>query len=502
MTGLRLHPGDNVLVARAELSMGDRAGGCRVRETVPAAHKIASKDIAAGEPVRKYGQIIGYASEAITAGHHVHSHNLSCRPVPLEHDFCAGYQKVEPVPDEECARFDGFHRANGTVGTRNMIAVLSMVNCSAMVARRIAHAFTPGDLAEFANVDGVAAFTSGTGCGMSGAGEGFDALQRVIWGYARNPNIGGVLLVGLGCETNQIDFLLEAYGMAPGPMFQVLNIQSAGGTARTIRAGVERIRDMLPGVNRVTRRPAPVSRLMLGLQCGGSDGLSGITANPALGHACDLLVAQGGTVVLSETPEIYGAEHLLTRRAASPRIARKLLEKVTWWEDYVARNKGIMDNNPSPGNKAGGLTTILEKSLGAVAKGGTSGLNAVYDYAEPVRASGLVFMDSPGYDPVSVTGQIASGCTLICFTTGRGSILGSKPAPTIKIATNTPMFRHMAGDMDIDAGRIVSEGMDVAQVGRDIFARIIRVASGQATVSEAQGQGEDEFVPWQIGATM
>jgi altronate hydrolase len=502
MTSLRLHPADNVEVARTDLAMGDVAGGCRVKEIVPAAHKIAIETIAKGEPVRKYGQIIGYASEEITAGDHVHRHNLIYGAAPLEHDFCADYRPVEPVPDEECTRFDGYHRANGAVGTRNMIAVLSMVNCSAVVARRIARAFTPDVLASYANVDGVAAFTSGTGCGMSGSGEGFDMLQRVIWGYARNPNIGGVLLVGLGCEINQIDFLLDAYGISPGPAFQVMNIQTLGGTARTIRAGVERIRDMLPEVNRATRRPAPVSRLMLGLQCGGSDGLSGITANPALGHACDLLVGQGSAVVLSETPEIYGAEHLLTRRAASPRIARKLLARVAWWEDYVARNKGSMDNNPSPGNKAGGLTTILEKSLGAVAKGGTTGLNGVYDYAEPIDASGLVFMDSPGYDPVSVTGQIASGCNLVCFTTGRGSILGSKPAPTIKIATNTTMFRHMAGDMDIDAGRIVSEGVDVERVGREIFDRIVRVASGQATVSEAQGLGEDEFVPWQIGATM
>ncbi|HFQ14769.1 MAG TPA: altronate dehydratase, partial [Rhodobacteraceae bacterium] len=365
MTSLRLHEADNIVVARTDLAKGDVAGGCRVKQNIPAAHKMAIDVIAKGEPVRKYGHIIGYASVEIAAGSHVHSHNLAYGPAPLKHDFCAGYRSTDFVPDERREFFNGYHRANGAVGTRNMIAVLSMVNCSAMVARSIARAFTPEVLAGYANIDGVAAFTSGTGCGMSGSGEGFDILQRVIGGYARNPNIGGGLLVGLGCEINQIDFLLEAYGISPGPAFQVMNIQTLGGTAKSIRAGVERIRDMLPEVNRARRRSAPLSRLMLGLQCGGSDGLSGITANPALGHACDLLVAQGGTVVLSETPEIYGAEHLLTRRAASPDIARKLLARVAWWQEYVARNKGSMDNNPSPGNKAGGLTTILEKSLGA-----------------------------------------------------------------------------------------------------------------------------------------
>lgn len=337
---------------------------------------------------------------------------------------------------------------------------------------------------------------------MAGSGEGFEALQRVMWGYARNPNVGGVLMVGLGCEMNQIDWLIEAYGLTPGPLFQAMNIQDVAGLRRTVEAGIAKIEAMLPLVNEARREECPASELTVALQCGGSDAWSGITANPALGHACDLLVAQGGTGVLAETPEIYGAEHLLTRRAVSREVGEKLIERVRWWEDYVARNHGSMDNNPSPGNKRGGLSTILEKSLGAAAKGGTTPLTDVLKYAEPATARGFVFMDSPGYDPASVTGQIASGCNLVAFTTGRGSAFGAKPAPSLKIATNSEMHARMVEDMDVNAGRILSEGATVEEVGREIYDLLLRVASGEKTKSEAQGLGDYEFVPWQIGAVM
>jgi len=399
--------------------------------------------------------------------------------------------------------FMGYVRPSGRVGTRNYIAVLTSVNCSATAARMIAGHFTPDRLAAYPNVDGVVAFVHGTGCGMAGQGsEGFEALQRVMWGYARNPNIGGVLMAGLGCEMMQIDWLIEAYGLSPGPLFQAMNIQDMGGLRKTVDKGIEKIETMLPLVNQARRTPCPASELMVALQCGGSDAWSGVTANPAVGHACDLLVAQGGTGVLAETPEIYGAEHLLTARAADRATGDKLVDLIRWWEDYTARNKGSMDNNPSPGNKKGGLTTILEKSLGAVAKGGTTPLNGVYRYAEPVTARGFTFMDSPGYDPASVTGQIASGCTLVVFTTGRGSAFGSKPSPTIKVATNSEMYTRMSGDMDVDAGRILSGGATVEQVGREIYEMWLRVASGEQSKSEAQGLGDFEFVPWQIGAVM
>lgn len=376
------------------------------------------------------------------------------------------------------------------------------MNCSATAAHKIAAAFGPEELAAYPNVDGVAAFVHGTGCGMAGADEGFGALQRVMWGFAKHPNVAAVLMVGLGCEVNQIDWLLEAYGIEKGPRFQAMNIQDVAGLRKTVELGIDKVRAMLPLANEARRKPCPASELMVALQCGGSDAWSGITANPAFGHACDLLVAQGGTGVLAETPEIYGAEHLLTRRAVTPEVGQRLVDRILWWEDYTARNKGSMDNNPSPGNKKGGLTTILDKSLGAAAKGGTTPLTGVYKYAEPVTAPGFAFMDSPGYDPASVTGQIASGCNLVVFTTGRGSAAGYKPSPCIKVATNAELYQRMPEDMDINAGQIITEGVAVEEIGREICDILLRVASGEVTKSEAQGLGDYEFAPWQIGAVM
>ena len=497
---VRLHPDDDVIVALRNLGEGDSVGGVTLRQAIHSGHKIALRSIAKGDPVRKYGQVIGYAARDIDAGDHVHTENLEYRPTDQAYDFCLDAKPLEPI--DGSATFQGFRRATGRVGTRNYIGVLTSVNCSATAARFIASAFTPEILAAYPNVDGVVAFVHGTGCGMADNGDGYANLQRVLWGYARNPNLAGVLLVGLGCEVNQIDFLLEAYNIERGPLFHTMNIQTTGGLRKTIDAGVEIVRSMLPVADAARRETCPASDLMVALQCGGSDGWSGITANPALGDAADLLVRHGGTAVLAETPEIYGAEHLLTRRATTPEIGLKLVERIRWWEDYTTRNFGSMDNNPSPGNKRGGLTTILEKSLGAVAKAGTSPLNGVYLYGEPIDRRGFVFMDSPGYDPCSVTGQIASGCNIVCFTTGRGSAFGAKPSPSIKIATNDEVFRRMPEDMDIGAGRIVTEGAGVAEIGEEIFARILSVASGEKTFSEAQGLGDLEFVPWQIGATM
>ena len=499
---IRLDAADNVVMAMRSLETGADAEGNPTLSLVPRGHKIATRSIAAGEPVLKYAQIIGYASEDIAPGTHVHTHNIEFRGTAHDYQFSTDLRPVTMVPEVARDTFMGYRRKNGTVGTRNTIAVITSVNCSATAARKIAEAFGPDVLANFPNVDNVTAFVHGTGCGMAGDGEGFDALQRVMWGYARHPNIAGVLMVGLGCEMNQIDWLLEANGLEKGPMFHAMNIQDVAGLRRTVEIGIEKVKAMLPLANAAKRELCPVSELMVGLQCGGSDAWSGITANPALGYACDLLVAQGGTGVLSETPEIYGAEHLLTRRAKDEKTGQKLVKLIDWWEDYTARNKGSMDNNPSPGNKKGGLTTILEKSLGAAAKGGTSPLVGVYKYGEPIRDHGFVFMDSPGYDPASVTGQIASGCNLIAFTTGRGSAAGFKPAPSIKIATNSEMYAKMVEDMDYDAGRMVSQGLTIEQAGRDIYDMLLRVASGEVSKSEAQGLGDYEFVPWQIGATM
>lgn len=493
---IRLDSSDNVVTALRAL----RAGEEGATQPIPRGHKLATQPIAAGEAVRKYAQVIGYAARPIAPGEHVHTHNLEFRNVSRDYEFATNLRPVEPVARPDT--FMGYRRANGRVGTRNYIAVLTSVNCSATAARMIAAHFTPDRMAAYPNVDGVVAFVHGTGCGMAGSGEGFEALQRVMWGYARNPNVAGVLMAGLGCEMNQIDWLVEAYGLTPGPLFQTMNIQDVGGLRRTVELGIARVEAMLPIANEARREPCPASELMVALQCGGSDAWSGITANPALGHACDLLVAQGGTGVLAETPEIYGAEHLLTARAVSAEVGQKLVDLIRWWEDYTARNHGSMDNNPSPGNKKGGLTTILEKSLGAAAKGGTTPLTGVYKYAEPVTARGFTFMDSPGYDPASVTGQIASGCNLVAFTTGRGSAFGSKPAPTLKIATNTTMYDRMTEDMDVNAGRILTDGASVEDVGREIYDNLLRLASGEKSKSEAQGLGDYEFVPWQIGAVM
>jgi len=493
---IRLDPADNVATAIRPLEVGVEGA----QELIPRGQKMALENIPKGAEVRKYATLIGYAAEDIAAGDMVHTHNLEYRNVNRSYEFSTNLREV--VAPAETDTFMGYRRENGKVGTRNYIAVLTSVNCSATAARRIAEHFTAERLAAYPNVDGVTAFVHGTGCGMADAGDGFEALQRVMWGYARNPNVAGVLMAGLGCETMQIDWLMEAFGLTPGPLFQAMNIQDVGGLGRTVAAGIAKIEAMLPLANDVRREACPASDLMVALQCGGSDAWSGITANPALGHACDLLVAQGGTGVLAETPEIYGAEHLLTARARTQAIGEQLIERIRWWEDYTARNKGVMDNNPSPGNKKGGLTTILEKSLGASAKGGTTPLTGVYKYAETVRARGFTFMDSPGYDPASVTGQIAGGCNLVCFTTGRGSAFGSKPSPTIKVATNTQMYERMTDDMDINAGDILDGGVTVEAKGLEIYEAFLRVASGEKTKSEAQGLGDYEFVPWQIGAVM
>ena len=499
---VRLRAEDNVVVANRTLEAGYDIGGIVLRDAIPAGHKIASSDISAGARILKYGQTIGYAMSDIPSGTHLHTHNVEFRATDAAYQFGTNLRDVAPVSKQDRDTFMGYRRENGSVGTRNYIAIVTSVNCSATAARRIADSFGEEELSQYPNVDGVVAFVHGTGCGMAGQGDGFDALQRVMWGYARHPNHAGILMVGLGCEMNQIDWLLEMYGLKQGPLFHAMNIQDTDGLRKTIETGISRVREMLPEANKCEREPCPVSELTVALQCGGSDALSGVTANPALGYACDMLVSQGGTGVLAETPEIYGAEHLLTRRAITNETGQKLVDLIGWWEDYTERNKGSMDNNPSPGNKKGGLTTILEKSLGAAAKGGTTPLQGVYKYAEPVTSRGFTFMDSPGYDPASVTGQIASGCNLVAFTTGRGSAFGSKPAPCIKIATNTEMYNRLHEDMDVNAGAMLTQNHSLAEKGQEIYDLLVSVASGTQSKSEAQGLGDYEFVPWQIGATM
>jgi altronate hydrolase len=502
----RIHPADDVVIARRQLVGGTRleGEGVTVAGLVPPGHKIAVRDIAAGQPVRRYNQVIGVATQPIAAGQHVHTHNLAFS------DFArAGEAGADARPTayvDAPATFEGIVRADGRIATRNYIGVLTSVNCSATVARAIADHFRrdirPEALAPFPNVDGVVALTHAAGCATDSAGEPLRVLRRTLGGYARHPNFAAVLVVGLGCETNQIRGLLEQEGLAESDKLVAFSIQDTGGTAKAVACGVEAVQRLLPEANRAQRRPVPASHLTVGLQCGGSDGYSGLSANPALGAAVDRLVAHGGTAILSETPEIYGAEHLLTRRAVKREVGEKLVERIHWWEHYTKINEGEMNNNPSPGNKAGGLTTILEKSLGAVAKGGTSNLQAVYEYAQPVTAHGFVYMDTPGYDPVSATGQVAGGANMICFTTGRGSAYGCAPSPSLKIATNTALWQRQEEDMDINCGEIIDGQASIAEMGERIFRLVLATASGGRSKSEQHGYGQNEFVPWQVGAVM
>ena len=498
---IRLHPNDDVLIATQQLLPGTSllSDHLVVRDLVPPGHKLAAHDLAAGDAVRRYNQIIGFAKFNIAAGQHVHSHNLGMGE--FERDYGIG-QGVRDLPKAaQPATFMGYKRPNGKVGTRNYIAIIASVNCSATVVRAIAAHFSRERLAAYPNIDGVLALPHPSGCGMGVVSEGMDILRRTLAGYARHPNFAGVLFVGLGCEQNQIAPILDLVGAHEEGMLQKLVMQLEGGTTAAIKKGIAQVTAMLERANSYQREAAPVSQLIVGLNCGGSDGYSGITANPALGGASDLLVAHGGTTILSETPEIYGAEHLLTRRAASPEIAHKLLDRISWWKDYTTRNGNQMDNNPSVGNKAGGLTTILEKSLGAVAKGGTSTLNGVFQYAEPVTTKGFVFMDTPGYDPVSATGQAAGGAQIICFTTGRGSAFGCAGVPTIKLATNNTLFERMRDDMDVNCGDLIT-GTPMPEISQRIFDAILRHASGEKVRSEELGYGNDEFLPWQVGAVM
>ncbi len=499
---LHLAAGDPVAIVLRDVAAGEPvAQGVIAREAIPALHKVALRPIATGETIAKYGQPIGLATCDIAVGEHVHVHNLAVADLAREYRFGGAARETRFVPEAERATFRGFVREDGRVGTRNYVGIIASVNCSATVVHAIAAHFARTGLAAFPNVDGVAAFTYSGGCSIARGGEAYRVIERTLAGYAVSPNLGAVLLVGLGCEAMQIALLKEDFDLAESPRFRSFAIQDEGGTRRAIAEGIAAVEAMLPVADAARRTTVPASALTVGLQCGGSDALSGITANPALGVAIDMLVAQGGTAILSETTELYGAEHLLVDRAPDPGVGQALLDRIAWWKDYTARNGETIDSNPSPGNKAGGITTILEKSLGAQAKGGSTNLNAVYEYAEPVTARGLVVMDSPGYDPVSATGQVASGANLIAFTTGRGSAFGAKPVPSMKLATNTALFERMRDDMDINCGDIVDGAMSIDRKGAEIFAEFLAVASGKRTASEELGYGDHEFVPWNVGAT-
>ena len=498
---IRLDGADNVVVARVEIAKGTpiRTEGVTTLHEVPLGHKIATRAIAKGDPILKYNTIIGFAGTDIEPGCWMHSHNVLMDDFQKDYRFGQDYRPTALLPADQRATFQGIRRADGRIGTRNYIGVFITVNCSATVARRIANYFDAERLADYPNVDGVVPFVHEQGCGMEMTGEPMDLLRRTLAGYIRHPNMAGAVVCSLGCERNNLARFFEEQSLATGKALKTVIMQQAGGTAAAIEEGKAMVREMLAETNQVTREPCSAEHITVGLQCGGSDGFSGLSANPALGKAVDILVRHGGTAILSETPELYGVEHTLTARARTPEVGRKFVERIEWWLDYNKGRDTQINGRVSPGNNAGGLANIIEKALGGAKKGGSSGINAVYRYAEPVTEHGLVIMDTPGYDPVSATGQIAGGANLICFTTGRGSCFGSFPAPTVKLATNTPMYQRMTGDMDINCGPVIDGTATLDEMGEAIFWKLLAVASGEKSKSEALGVGEDEFVPWPIG---
>ncbi|MBJ3776284.1 UxaA family hydrolase [Acuticoccus mangrovi] len=500
---IRLDPADNVVVAREALPAGTTIGSEEVTtlQDVPFGHKIATRPIAKGEPVLKYATIIGFAGEDIAPGTWMHSHNVLMDGFEKDYRYGEDYRPTELLPPDERATFMGYRRADGRVGTRNVIGLFITVNCSATVARKIANYFDEDRLEDFPNVDAVVPFVHEQGCGMEMTGEPMDLLRRTLAGYIRHPNVAGAVVCSLGCERNNLQEFFEKESLAAGKMLHTVSMQGLGGTKAAIDAGKAAVREMLPLANVIERVPSSAEHILVGLQCGGSDGFSGLSANPALGKAVDILVRHGGTAILSETPELYGVEHTLTARAKTPEVGKRFIERIEWWLEYNRGRDTQMNGRVSPGNNAGGLANIIEKSLGGSKKGGSTGINAVYKYAEPVTEHGLVIMDTPGFDPVSATGQIAGGANLVCFTTGRGSCFGSYPAPTIKLATNTPMYERMTGDMDINCGTVIDGTKSLEEMGEEIFAKILAVASGQRSKSEALGVGEEEFAPWPIGVT-
>ena len=499
-----LNDEDNIIIAIKNMKAYQHLKDFDITLDAPilSGQKIARVNIAKDSPIYKYGTIIGFADSDLSKGQVLTNSNVIFKEFGREHEYCSKYLPTRFVNSSSERTFAGYKRTDGRVGTRNFIAVVSTVNCSATVVHEIASYFTPDKMINYPNVEGVAAFSHSTGCGMELSGEPMNLLNRTLGGYIRHPNVASSLVVGLGCERCQVGGLFSHQGLTENENLKTLVMQENGGTTATIKKGIKIVEGMLEKANKILREEVPLSNLMVGLQCGGSDAFSSISANPSLGKAVDILVSHGGTAILSETPEIYGVENTLTARAVNSSVAEKLLDRVNWWKNVYAVGRDVQINGVvSPGNQKGGLANILEKSLGSAMKGGTTGLMQVYNYAEKINDKGFVFMDTPGFDPVSATGQIAGGANLIAFTTGRGSCFGAKPTPSIKLATNSSLYKKMYEDMDINCGLVIDGDKDIEEMGKIIFEEFISFASGKKTKSEILNLGRHEFAPWQIGIT-
>jgi altronate hydrolase len=501
---IRLDPNDNVIVARVEVPAGTAVSGVDAvsLQVIPAGHKMASRSLKKGEPILKYNTVIGFAMEDVPAGTWMHSHNIEFGDPVKDYRHGLDYVPTDMLPPEQRATFMGYKRADGRVATRNVIGIFALSHRAAAIVRKIGDHFDASVLAEFPHIEGVVPYTHELGDDMELSGEPMLMLRRTIGGYLAHANTAASLIVTTGEEAVDYRSLISELGLKEGPMLRILNLRESGGARNAIAQGIAQIGEMLPMANAVKREPVSVEHIAVGLQCGGSDGFSGLSANPALGVAMEILVRHGGTAILSETSEIFGVEHTLTARARTPEVGLKLKARIDWWLEYNKGRDTQINGQVSPGNNAGGLANVLEKSLGGAKKGGNAPLMEVYEYAEPVTQHGLVFMDTPGYDPVAATGQIAGGANMVCFTTGRGSCFGSYPAPTIKLASNTPMYKRMVADMDINCGPVIDGEATLAEMGQAIFEQIVRHASGEQTKSEALGVGANEFVPWPLGVTV
>jgi altronate hydrolase len=489
---LKLHPADDVAVALEALEPGREAAsldaGIVVREAIPRGHKIALRPLASGETVRKFGWPIGRMREAAAAGDHVHVHNLETLLGGVE---AYAYEPVRggALPEDAGTIFQGYRRGDGRVGTRNEIWILPTVGCVARTAERIAsiaHARHAG------SVDGVHAFGHPHGC--SQLGDDLAGTRSLLASLACHPNAGGVLLVGLGCESNQLDRLLAEIPESLRGRVRTLKAQAEEDETE---AGLASVDALVATAALVCRQPAPLSELVIGLKCGGSDGLSGLTANPLVGRIADRVVGAGGSAILTEIPEIFGAERLLMARAKDRFVFDATVAVVNDFKRYFLANGQPVSENPSPGNLEGGITTLEEKSLGAVQKAGQAPLASVLRYGERVRRAGLTLLEAPGNDAVSSTALAAAGATIILFTTGRGTPLGF-PVPTVKIASNSGLAERKKGWIDFDAGAVLSSGFDRAADA--LAARIVAIASGETTAAERNG--EREIAIWKRGVTL